>query len=64
MKLLNHIRSLDDHGTPISLNFNKKGSSHKTYFGGGYTIIVKAILFAYTIHLFISLITFNNVNIS
>ena len=34
MKLLNKLRSYDIYGNDITLNFNDKGNSHKTYVGG------------------------------
>ena len=39
MKLLNKILSFDVYGKEITLNFNSKGNSHKTFVGGICTII-------------------------
>ena len=35
----NKIKSIDIYGNPITLNFNDKGNSHKTYIGGICTLI-------------------------
>ena len=42
-----YIRESDSFGQPILLNFNKKGNTHNTVFGGVISIVTKAILFAY-----------------
>ena len=44
-----YIREQDIFGKPIMLNFNKKGNTHNTVFGGLVSIISKAILFVYFI---------------
>ena len=38
-KLIRAIKKFDIFGHPIELNFNKKGSSHKTLIGGVFSII-------------------------
>ena len=43
----NIVRSNDLFGHPISLGFNKKGSLHKTVFGGICSIIALFLLLAF-----------------
>ena len=47
MKLLNKLRSYDIYGNIITLNFNSKGNSHKTYIGGICTFFSTMFFFMY-----------------
>ena len=47
MKLLNKLRSYDVYGNNITLNFNSKGNSHRTYVGGLCTFFSTLLLFMY-----------------
>ena len=60
MELINIIRNQDIFGTPIQLNFNKKGSSHKILLGGLFTLIGKTLIFLYAISLFVDMFRFAN----
>ena len=60
MDLLRTIRSQDIYGHLISLNFNKKGSSNKTYLGGIFTIMGKLLILTYALHLLGKMVTFSN----
>ena len=44
---LKSIRSTDLFGHNISLNFNKRGNTHKTLIGGFFSLIVKFIIYGY-----------------
>ena len=44
---LKSIRNKDLFGYYISLNFNKKGHTHKTLIGGFFSLIVKFIIYGY-----------------
>ena len=46
--LLKFIKSQDLFGHEVSLNFNKKGSSHNTLVGGVVSVLVKAFMVFYT----------------
>jgi len=41
------IRDKDLFGHNVTLNFNKRGSTHKTLIGGFFSIIVKTIIYGY-----------------
>ena len=56
MSLLNYIRENDLFGFPIALNFNKKGSTHKSILGGSVSIFLKLIILIYSISLVNSLV--------
>ena len=43
----NFIRNRDWFGNPIQLNFNKKGSSHNTFFGGLLSVLVNVAMITY-----------------
>ena len=43
----NIIRNQDWFGFPITLNFNKKGSTHQSVLGGSVSIIIKTVIFLY-----------------
>lgn len=49
--LTSFIRAQDYFGAPVSLGFNKKGSSHKTVVGGWASILVRLIMATYTLDL-------------
>ena len=44
---LKSIRNKDLFGYYISLNFNKRGHTHKTLIGGFFSLIVKFIIYGY-----------------
>ena len=56
MTILNIIRDQDWFGFPIALNFNKKGSTHKSIVGGGVSIFLKTIILIYLLSLFNALV--------
>jgi hypothetical protein len=60
MKLLSKIREQDAFGTLIALNFNKKGSSHKTLAGGVLTILGKTLILVYSLQLLVQMFTYSN----
>ena len=47
IKLLKRIREIDRYGFPISLNFDEKGPSHNTLFGGILTLIFYMYIIIY-----------------
>ena len=47
--MLNYIESKDLFGQPIHFTFNKKGTEHKTVFGGCFSILVRILLLGYTV---------------
>ena len=49
VNLKNGIRNHDLFGHMININFNRKGSTHKTFIGGLVSIIVKVIILAYVV---------------
>jgi hypothetical protein len=50
MKLKNIIRNRDMFGYRVELNFNEKGSTHKTLCGGLVSIFVMAILMIFVLY--------------
>ena len=47
IKFLKRIREIDRFGFPIQLNFDEKGSSHNTIYGGILTLIFYLITIIY-----------------
>ena len=60
MTLAEKLRDIDIYGEPVVLNFNKKGSLHKTYMGGLLTIMGRILILFYTITLLIEMFGFSN----
>ena len=54
MKLAKHIRSIDVYGKKVTLKFNKKGDSQKTYIGGLCTVFTTLIFLIYCFQKLIS----------
>ena len=52
------LKSIDLFGHPIELNFNKKGSRHKTVVGGFVSVFVKMALLAYVLIIFLRMFSF------
>ena len=60
--LLKFIKSQDLFGHEVSLNFNKKGSSHNTIIGGAVSVLVKAFMAFYTVLLVKTMVLYQKNN--
>ena len=49
-RLVQAMRERDIFGHSISLNFDKKGDSHRTVIGGFFSILIKVFLIVYIIY--------------
>ena len=56
---LSWIRSFDDYGEPIDINY-KGDTTYKTYTGAVFTLALKGFMIAFTIINLISLFTYSN----
>ena len=54
------VRDIDMFGHRIELNFNNKGSMHKTIVGGFFSIYIRLFLLFYVIYVFQQMLTFGN----
>ena len=48
-KVLSWIEGQDLFAVPVTFSFDRKGSEHKTIFGGSLSILIKVALVAYTV---------------
>ena len=46
----NFIKSNDQYGHKIGLNFNKNGQEYKTFFGGFVTTLINSLVLSYTMY--------------
>ena len=54
------VRDIDMFGHRIELNFNNKGSEHKTIVGGFFSIYVRLFLLFYFVYVLNMMLTFDN----
>jgi len=62
--MLQFIRNLDGYGHVMSLNYNKKGSSHSLIIGGILTMAIYTFFFGYTVFLTLELFSYQDDSIS
>ena len=61
---INLVKSLDQYGHPISLNYNLKGDSYRTLLGGFTSIIVNVALGFYIVFKVQTMINYDDNSIS
>ena len=54
------LKGIDLFGHPIEFNFNKKGPTHNTHFGGFFSVFVRSALLAYVILILVKMFSYGN----